>query len=373
MEQHSKADSRNSQRILALDMFRGICMAFMILVGNPGSLQIYQQLDHASWNGWTITDLVFPSFLWIAGVSVTLSTKAKQSRNLKRLDIALSSLRRSSLLFVLGIMMYAVPIFDIHTFRIMGVLQRIAICTFLATLLYLYTNTRIQILTTCVILLGYWAALRYVPVPGYGPGNLSIEGNLVHAVDHALLGRHNYSGTQTWDPEGILSTVSSLATVLLGVLAGTLLQRSFSFLKRCWILACTGIILCSMGLLWSRYFPINKKLWTSSFCLWMAGLDFLILACLLWIIDYKKWTFSKSLWQSFGQNALALYFLSEVSSACLWNLPSRDSSFHQMLFETIFAGLTTPKGDSFLFAFCNLLLFTAVAYYFYRKRWILKL
>ena len=194
-------------------------MALMVLVNNPGGSHPYWPLEHADWNGWTPTDVVFPSFMWIVGVAMTLSLHRRMEAGASRAELFLQAFRRAAILFVLGLISYAYPDFSLSTQRILGVLQRIAICYLIAAAIYLTTRIRGQIIWIVSLLAGYWLMMTLIPVPGYGPGRLDVAGNLAHYVDRIVLGAHNYSWTKTWDPEGIVSTMPAIATVLFGIMA----------------------------------------------------------------------------------------------------------------------------------------------------------
>jgi len=347
-------------------------MAFMVLVANPGSLDIYAQLDHAPWNGWTLTDVVFPSFLWMVGVSITLSVSRRLARGASRGGILLQAARRAAILFAIGVFIYAIGSFDLHSLRILGVLQRIAICSFVVTSIFLCGGARRQITFLAAILASYWLLLRFVPVPGFGAGDLSIDGNLAHYVDRIVLGSHNYVGTGTWDPEGVLSTLPAIATTLIGVLAGGLIKSSMSLERRCVRIAVYGFALIVAGLICSHWMPINKKLWTDSFCLLMAGIDFVVLALLLWIIDGRGVRLGLALPIAFGQNSLAIYMISEISGAILWSYP-KSAPLHGRIFQTVFAGVGSPKLSSLLFALTTLAIMSCVAWGLHRKGWVLKI
>lgn len=364
--------STTGSRVLALDVFRGITMAFMVLVSNPGSLDIYTQLDHAPWNGWTLTDVVFPSFLWIVGVSIKLSVGGRLARGAPRSSIVLQALRRAALLYVIGVFIYSIGRFDFHTLRFLGVLQRIAICYFAATLIFLWGGIRRQAACIGALLLAYWLLLRFVPVPGHGAGDLSIEGNLAHYIDRIVLGSHNYIGTGTWDPEGLLSTLPAIATTLFGLLAGGLLKTHRPLKWRCVRMALVGLILIVAGVLCSHWMPINKKLWTDSFCLLMSGIDFAVFAAFLWAVDGRGLRRGLALPLAFGQNALAIYMISEIAGAVLWSYPRR-APLHGRIFQAVFAGLGPPKLSSLLFALTFLSALSAVAWLLHRRGWILKL
>ncbi|MBI4473935.1 MAG: DUF5009 domain-containing protein, partial [Acidobacteria bacterium] len=202
-----------SERLASLDVFRGITIAFMILVNNPGSWSyIYGPLKHADWHGWTMTDLVFPFFLFIVGASMTLSFAKRQAAGTGTTTLFVQVLRRSTIIFGLGLFMAGFPSFDFSTVRIPGVLQRIAVCYFFAGIIYLTTRLRGQILAAGILLASYWLLMMTVPVPGYGAGVLTVEGNLATYIDNLLLHGHIYR--PAWDPEGILSTLPAIATVL---------------------------------------------------------------------------------------------------------------------------------------------------------------
>ena len=212
-------------RLVSLDAFRGATMAFMILVNNPGDgRHSYWPLQHAEWNGWTPTDVVFPSFLWIVGVAITLSLGRRLARGDSRSELLRQAVRRAAILFVLGVLVYAYPAFNLGTQRILGVLQRIAICYLAASAIYLFTRVRGQIVWIVSLMAAYWLLMAFAPVPGYGAGRLDVEGNFAHYIDRIVLGSHNYRHTRTWDPEGIVSTLPAIATCLLGVLAGHIVR-----------------------------------------------------------------------------------------------------------------------------------------------------
>lgn len=225
----NRAQAGTAGRLVSLDAFRGAVMAFMILVNTPGDgRHVYWPLEHAEWHRWTPTDVVFPSFLWIVGLAMTLSLGRKLARGAARADLFRTAARRAAILFVLGVLIYVYPAFDLHTERIMGVLQRIAICYLAAAAIFLGTKLRGQIVWIVSLMAVYWLLMAFVPVPGYGAGRLDVEGNFAHYIDRIVLGSHNYIWTKTWDPEGIVSTLPAIATCLLGVIAGHMVasQRS---------------------------------------------------------------------------------------------------------------------------------------------------
>lgn len=335
----------------------------MILVNTPGDgRNVYPPLQHAEWHGWTPTDCVFPSFVWIAGVAITLSLGRKlgEPKGALYRDI----LKRAAILFGLGLFLYAFPHFPLDTFRILGVLQRIAICYAVTAILFLHTGVRGQIAVTAALLGGYWALMAWVPAPGYSAGDLTVEGNLAHYVDRIVLGAHNYANTKTWDPEGIVSTLPAIATCLLGALAGQILRATTDNAVRTKRLLVTGAALLAAGLLMDSVLPINKKLWTSSFTLFMAGLDFLIFGAMLWLIDMRK-VVTPFRWAIvMGMNAIALYLASEFIEIILHEL-----HWKQAIYQTVFVPLASPVNASLLYAIAYVLLHVGIAYAMYQRKW----
>lgn len=361
-----------SERLVSLDAFRGLTVAFMVLVSNPGSLAIYRSLDHSPWNGWTITDVVFPSFLWIVGVAITLSIGKRLERGTPRRRIFAQACRRAAILYALGLLIYAIPAFDLGTLRLLGVLQRIAICYLVCTAIYLIARLRTQILLLAGILIVYWLAMKLIPVPGFGSGNLSVEGNLAHYVDWRVLGRHNYAGTGTWDPEGIVSTLPAIGTTIFGMLAGMMLASKKSISERVVWLFLVGNVLLAAGTFSSLWMPINKKLWTDPFCLLMAGMDFVLFAMFLWGMDGLKLRWKIGPLLAFGKNALAIYMVSELLSAVLYSARVKGISVHEWLFRTGFEGLGPPATSSLLYAIAYLAAMYGLAWLMDRKRWYVK-
>ncbi|GGA54860.1 membrane protein [Edaphobacter acidisoli] len=366
-------DLGKSQRLTSLDAFRGLTMAFMVLVSNPGSLAIYRPLDHSPWHGWTITDVVFPSFLWIVGVAITLSLGKRLERGVAKRTIFAQACRRALILYLLGLLIYAIPSFSFATLRWLGVLQRIAICYLAGTALYLTARLRTQILWLCGILLAYWLAMKLIPVPGFGAGNFSVEGNLAHYVDRIVLGRHNYAGTGTWDPEGIVSTLPAIGTTIFGMIAGRMLALKKTVTERVVWLFFLGNALLAAGVFLELWMPINKKLWTDSFCLFMAGMDFVIFAMFLWCLDgvKVKWRIAPLL--AFGKNALAIYMVSELLSAVLYSVPAGGVSLHERIFHATFEGLARPATSSLMYAIAYMMLMYFLAWFMDKKQWYVKI
>lgn len=370
--EHS-ASSGKPGRLLSLDVFRGATMALMVLVNNGGGPGSYSELEHSAWNGWTLTDCVFPSFLWIVGVAITLSLSKRLKAGVPRSAIAMQTFRRAAILYCLGLLVYLYPEFHFGTMRLLGVLQRIAICYLIASLIYLTTSRRGQILWIAGLFATYWVLMKLVPVPGFGAGHLDVQGNFAHYIDHLVLGRHNYADTKTWDPEGIVSTLPAIATALFGVLAGELLQwRRELAARTSWMFVIGGLLFLAAEIC-NYWMPINKKLWSVSFSLLMAGLDFIVYAAMLWIIDgegYRRFTKPFSI---IGMNAIVVYMISELLAGTLDAVRVGGGSLQEFAFHGAYAFWLSPANASLLYALTYVLLMYAVAYFMYRKGWFLKI
>jgi predicted acyltransferase len=361
-------------RLASLDVFRGLTVASMILVNNPGTwTAVYPPLRHAAWHGWTFTDLVFPFFLWIVGAAMTLSFARRFERGDGSGRLALHALRRAAIVFALGLLLNGFPSFDLATWRIPGVLQRIAVCYLAASVIFLFTGWRGQAISIAVLLAGYWLAMTLVAVPGIGAGSLDKGANLAQYVDRVVLGRHMWSETRTWDPEGLLSTLPAIATTLFGALAGRLLLATRTpAAKTAWMFL-SGSALVAAGLLMNVWLPINKNLWTSSYAVFTAGVASLVFACCYWLVDVKghrRWTRPFAI---YGMNALAAYVLAGALEVLPDALPvGGATSLHQFLYRRLFAPVASPPNASLLWALCCVLLVYAAAYGLYRRKWFLK-
>ena len=352
-------------RLVALDAFRGATIALMIIVNNAGGPESYGPLKHSSWNGWTITDTVFPTFLWIVGVSITLSLGRRLADGVPRSRLLVPIFRRSAIIFVLGMSIYAFPNFEPSTQRILGVLQRIAICYLIASIIYLYTGIRGQIIWIVSLLVVYWLLMTLAPVPGYGAGRLDLEGNFSHYIDRLVLGRHNYAGN-TWDPEGIVSTIPSIVTALFGIMAGHILRLERTLSERVVWLFLIGNCLIGLGMISDIWMPINKKLWTDSFAIFMAGLDFVLLAGFLWIVDHLGHQRYVRPALIMGVNAITLYLTSEFGAEIL-----DATSLHEWFYK-LFLNVATPINASLLYAVAFMLVNYAIGYVMYRRKWFLR-
>jgi predicted acyltransferase len=250
---------------------------------------------------------------------------------------------------------------------VLGVLQRISICYAAAAGIYLITSWRTQVACVIGLLTTYWMLMFLVPVPGYGAGHLDVERNLAHYVDQMVLGAHNYAHTKTWDPEGIVSTIPALATALFGVLCGQMLRAKRALSQRVLWMIITGGVLIAAGLICNQWLPINKKLWTSSFALFMAGLDFTLLGGFMWLIDglgVRRWARPLEI---LGMNAIAVYMLSEMIDP-IWSL----LGWREPIYHAVASLFSSPYNASLAYAVLYTLLMYAIAWVMYRRGWFLK-
>jgi predicted acyltransferase len=387
------ANACRPERMVSLDVFRGATIAAMILVNDPGSWgHIYPPLEHAEWNGWTPTDLIFPFFLFIVGVSLTLSFAARIARGISRRKLALHVVRRGALIFFIGLFLNGFPDFDFSSIRIMGVLQRIALCYLVAGLLYLFTfqtearadgpvyvraNIRVIAIVAASLLIGYWALMTFVPVPGYGAGHLGKDDNLGAYIDRSLMGGHLWEESKTWDPEGFLSTLSAIASLLVGILAGEWLRSDRDALRKTLGLAGAGLALLLLGRLIHPFFPINKNLWTSSFVLFTSGCAMLALAACYWIIDVRSWCAWAKPFLVFGMNAILAYALAALVSELstdfdFTNSAGRDTTAHGWIYERFFVAHFNPLNASLGFAILFVLAIFVLLWPFYRWKIFLR-
>jgi predicted acyltransferase len=366
-------------RILSLDVFRGATIAAMILVNNPGSWEhIYPPLEHAEWHGWTFTDLVFPFFLWIVGVAITLSFAKRVERGDDRTRLFAHVVRRSVLIYGIGLFLNLFPYFRFATVRIPGVLPRIAVCYLIAATIFLFTQLRGRIIWICSLLTGYWLLMKFYPVPGYGAGILDVQGNFAQYVDGLFLSGHMWSQSKTWDPEGIVSTLPAIATTLFGILTGQFLQSKRAMEDKAAWMFFSGNCLLFAGLMLSTWMPINKKLWTTSFSVFMAGMALVVFASCYWIIDVKKRNRWSRPFAIYGMNAIAVYVLAGLLARLLGivkvlNAQGARISLQSAVYENLFAPLASPINASLLYAIANVIFFYAVAYLMYRKKWFVRL
>jgi len=362
------------ERLTSLDAFRGATVASMILVNNPGSWdQVYEQLGHSAWNGWTFTDLVFPSFLWMVGVSMTLSFSKRIAQEHNRLRLMLHAVRRSTLIFVVALLLNQFPFFTFEDVRIPGVLQRVAICYLIAAAIYLFGGVRGVIGSIFVLFTAYWLLMMLYPVPGFGPGVLTREGNFARYMDGLVLTGHMWRQTRTWDPEGIVSTLPAIATTLFGILTGAFLGTNRSQPeKTAWLFTAACGLLCS-GLILNIWMPINKSLWTVSFSVFMAGMSTTIFTVLYWLVDvqhHKAWTKPFTI---YGQNALAAFVVSDMITILADVLRVGRLPLQQWIYRNALLPLASPKRASVLYALTNVAAVFLFSYVLYRKKWLIRL
>jgi predicted acyltransferase len=376
----NEATASSASRLMSLDLFRGATIAGMILVNNAGDEPAsYWPLKHAQWNGWTPTDLVFPFFLFIVGVAMPFSFSARLKRGDSRRELLRHVLWRGVVLFALGMFLNGFPSqYHLASWRVYGVLQRIAICYVISAILALWTNWRTWIVVIVGCLFGYWILMRFVPVPGFGVPTHDIplldpDHNLAAWLDRRLLAGHLYEGTR--DPEGVLSTIPAVATSLLGMLTGQWLRSSRSAQSKALGMVLFGVIGVAAGKILDLGFPINKKLWTSSYVIFTASLALLCLALCYWIADVKKW---RSLWTKpllvFGTNAIAAYVFGGAISALLDHFQTVGGmSWQELIYENTFVPLANPANASLLYASAYVLVCWVGMWLLYRKGIFLKI
>ncbi|MDX1943264.1 MAG: DUF5009 domain-containing protein [Saprospiraceae bacterium] len=371
-----------SKRLLSLDVFRGITIAGMILVNTPGTwTYVYPPLQHAQWHGNTPTDWVFPLFLFIMGVSVPLALGKRVQEGVNRRQLMFKILKRTLIIFGLGLFLYGFPYFDLAHQRIPGVLQRIALVYFFCSLIFVYTKGwRSQFWIAIGLLILYWFLMTFVPVPwsdGTVPANLDMLKNLGTWLDKVILSEnHMYHGEVVngtpvaFDPEGILSTLPSIATGLSGVLTGIWLKTERTDYEKLTGMFAIGTILIALGLIWNPIFPINKKLWTSSYVLYMAGIALVFLGVVYWVVDvfgYKRWT---KPFVVFGTNALFAYFMSELVAITMFSIPVNEK---QSLFNWVYASIfeplfASPYNASLIFAIVFVIFILGLTWILYWRK-----
>ncbi len=353
----------------------------MVVVNNPGDWgHIYPPLEHAEWHGCTPTDLVFPFFLFIVGVSLAYALAGVKQRGEPQGSVLAQVLRRAAVLFGLGLLLSLYPRFDFSVVRIMGVLQRIALVYLGCSVIYLKSDWRTQVGLLVAFLAGYAALLQLVPVPGVGPANLEPATNLGAWLDRAVFTEaHLWKQSRTWDPEGLLGTLPALGTGLLGVLAAQWLRRpDLATAAKMGGLVAAGVLAVGLGLVWNRWFPINKALWTSSYVLFTGGLALLVLAALYWLCDVRgsrRWATPAV---AFGVNAIAVFvgsaLLSRTFGLFKLALPGGGvGGLKEWLYDWgIVPFFSDPRTASLAGAVVCLLVWWAVLSLLYRRHWVWK-
>ena len=385
------------ERLVSLDVYRGLTVAGMILVTDPGTYSaVYWPLRHAEWNGATPTDMIFPSFLFIVGVAVTLSFAARIQRGADRARLAGHVVLRSGMLFAIGLIVNGFPDYDLHTLRIPGILQRIALCYLCGGLIYLWCHGSVRMQArgsagnwviaglTAFLLATYWLALKLVPVPGFGVGRLDSLGNLPAFIDRSVLGtRHMWAYGLTagygvtYDPEGLLSTLPAVATVLIGVLAGEWMRTKRPERQKAVGLAAVGLVLLLAGLLLNPFMPINKKILTSTFVLLSSGVSLLAFSLCYVVLDIKRWRRWAAPALIFGTNAIFAFALSTVITTLTDRIHLKVGgestlSLHKYGYQYGFASWLQPVHASLAYAILIVLLNMAVVNLLYRRRIFLR-
>ena len=354
------------KRLLSLDFFRGITIIAMIIVNSPGSWSyVYNPLKHAEWHGATPTDLIFPFFLFIVGVSISLSFN-KIKNNFNR-NIYHKIFRRSIIIFLLGIFLSLFPDFDFYNLRFVGVLQRIALVYLICSVMYLNLNFILLIITGFIILIFYWILMMFIPFDGNLAGTIEPGINFAAWIDSFIVPGRMY--VTTWDPEGFFSTVPAIATVISGIITGEIIKLNSNKIIKLILL---GSLLLTIGLLWNSIFPINKHIWTSSYVLFSSGIAMIILAILIFIIDDKNYGIDLRFTIAFGSNAITAYVLHGV----LWKLFKLklidNIGFQEFWMNTgVKIGLF-PKFVSLTWAVFYTLIIYIIIYQLYKRKIFLK-
>jgi predicted acyltransferase len=363
-----------TQRLISLDVFRGLTIAGMVLVNNPGSWSsIYWPLEHADWHGWTPTDLIFPFFLFIVGVAITLAFGRRVEAGGTKRDLYLKVIKRSLIIFGLGLFLNGFPYFNLSEIRIPGVLQRIAVCYLIASIIFLSTKIRVQAVIAITLLLIYWLIMTRIAAPGFSAGDLTKEGSLASFIDRLVFGKHVWAQAKVYDPEGVLSTIPAIATTLFGVLTGHWLRTPRSSYEKVAGLFFAGMSCVVIGWLWNLFFPINKALWTSSYVFLTAGMALQLLAFCYWLIDiknYRRWALP---FVVFGVNAIALYVGSGLMARLIGiiKVPDADGTrvaLKTWIYDGLFASWLTPVNASLAFAIAFVMLWLGLMWLLYWRK-----
>jgi predicted acyltransferase len=354
-------------RYLSLDVFRGLDIALMIIVNSPGNWETtFSPLLHADWHGFTLTDLVFPTFLFVVGNSMSFSMKKYETMGSSAFFKKV--LKRFAIIFLLGFLMYWFPFFEngqlkpLAETRIFGVLQRIALCYLFASILLYYVKTKTAIIFSIAALVLYHIILIAF-------GDLTLTGNAVLKLDLWLIGpSHMYQGEGiAFDPEGLLSTLPAIVNVVAGYVTGKFIQKNGQNFETVAKLMMMGFALVLAGLAWDLLLPINKKLWTSSFVLLTSGIDLFAIAVLVYILDMqkvKRWTY---FFEVFGKNPLFIYLLSELFIISLFSIPVEGGSLYGWIAQNVFVAAAGGYMGSLLFALWIMFTCWVVGYFMDKK------
>ena len=374
------------QRLIALDVLRGITIAFMIMVNNNGGPGSWGFMNHAQWNGLTPTDLVFPTFVLVVGASIAFAFEARLKRGATRTQLAWHTVKRAVILFLLGIVVNSFPFFELVHMRFYGVLQRIAVCYLVVGLFYLWDRrVGTKVAALAVALVGYWVLLRWVPVPGAGmPGRdfpfMDQTQNMVSWLDRLLLKGHLYLPWTTHDvrdPEGLLSDLPAIGTALIGLLTGLWLRGQSAVKTKAAGLAAAAVGCLGCGYLWSLWFPLNKNMWTSSYVLVAAGYSLSLLTVVFWLVEVKGWRKGWTWpWLVLGSNAIVAYMISELLPGVIGSIAipvdGKHESLQVFLAAPIYALIANPGWAAFAYAVTYTAVCFVPVWMLYRKRIFVK-
>ncbi len=376
----------SSTRLVSLDAFRGATVAGMILVNNPGNWSTtYPQLLHSRWNGWTFTDMIFPFFLWIVGVSIQFAFTRRLQQGSTKGNLMLHAVRRSLIIFGLGLFLNGFPFgllgdqFSFATWRIPGVLQRIAICYLVASAICLRGRPFVEGAWVIALLGIYWVASMVIPVSGYGAGILEPTGSLAWYIDSHLLAGHTWvwAPAPGFDPEGILSTLPAIGTTLMGVLTGHWLQGPHSKEEKTAWMFVAGTAMLLISAILDMWMPINKNLWTPSYVVLMCGWALICFAVFYWLIDVRRYSTWAKPFVIFGVNAIAVYVLSELVAVLLGVLQVSNADgarvpAQQWIFQSLFLPIASPVVASLFFAIGFDLLMFVFVWVLWNRRIVVK-
>jgi len=362
-----------TKRLLSLDVCRGLIMASMIMVNNRGPGESYAPMKHVAWHGWAFADIIFPSFLWMVGVAMTLSFAKRVERGDDRGKLLLHTLRRAALIFLVGLALNGFPYYNFSTLRIPGVLQRIAICYLIVAMIFLFTKIRGQVIALVAVCAVYWMLLTLVPVPGCAAGTLEKDCNFARHIDSLFLTGHMWSATKVWDPEGIISTLPAIASTLFGVLTGHLLRAAISMEARAAWMFLSGNLLLFAGAFLGQWMPINKNLWTVPFALFMAGISQLLFAACYWLLDVVGFKRGLKPFAIYGVNAITVYVLSGVIARLAGLIKPGGTSLNTLFYNHAFAWWLKPEDASLAFGLSYVLVLYAIAWYMDKRGWMVRL
>jgi predicted acyltransferase len=372
---------QEKERLLSLDVFRGLAVIGMLMVDFPGSWATrFDIFNHAQWLGITLPDFIFPSFIFIMGVALTFSFQARKIQGVSATQLHLTLLRRFIILFILGyILNYCWdggPII-FSQMRLLGVLQRIGIVYLVVSLSYLHLSLRQMVYLGVAVLLAYWSVMTLVPVPGFGPPDLAkypdgIVPNLATWVDKTFLGAMAWKETRPYDPEGILSTFPAISTAIIGVVTGRWLQKQISKEEKTNQIFVYGVLLTVIGYAWSLTFPLSKKLWTSSFVLFGGGWSLLLFASLFWLIDVQKKAKFIAFPRYYGMNAISAIFLCTVFDNILSRIPIGEIGLKDYLNDHLFRTWLSDRNASWVYSIVFICLFGLLFRCFYKQKWFIR-